>query len=186
MEKNIINILKNGGIGVMPTDTIYGLVGQALKAETVERIYQARQRQPEKPFIVLIADLADLGKFNIKLDQEMRQILNKLWPKQVSVILPCKDKKFEYLHRGLDLAVRLPDDDKLREIIRQAGPLVAPSANLEGQPLALTIKEAEKYFGAKVDFYQDVGRLESAPSTLVKLTNGQLEVLRQGAVDVSL
>lgn len=173
----ISKTLAAGGIGVMPTDTIYGLVGQALNEKTVERIYSVRKRTPSKPMIILISSVNDLSLFNVKTDLDQ---LNKFWPGKVSIILPCPDKKFYYLHRGSNsLAFRLPDDSALRQFISQAEPLVAPSANLEGLPPATTIKEAEDYFGGQVDFYLDGGKIEANPSKLIKIEGGEIIELRK-------
>ena len=175
-NKNI-EILRKGGIGVMPTDTIYGVVGQALNKKTVERIYAVRKRTPSKPMIILISSFDDLKLFNIKIELER---LNKFWPGKVSIILPCPDEKFYYLHRGSNsLAFRLPNNENLQKLISQTGPLVAPSANLEGLPPATTIKEAKKYFGDKVDFCLDGGKIEGSPSKLIKLGNGEIIELRK-------
>ena len=83
------------------------------------------------------------------------------------------------------MAFRLPDNHLLRSLIKQTGPLVAPSANLEGQAEAKTIAAAKKYFGDKIDFYLDAGTKESLPSTLIKIENDKIIVLRKGAVDVN-
>ena len=169
----------------MPTDTIYGLVGQALNQKTVERIYQVRRRRPDKPLIILIGSFDDLKLFDIKLSAGDRKILRKLWPGQVSVILPCLSPKFSYLHRGTkSLAFRLPDKKWLRDVLRQTGSLVAPSANPEGGEPAKNLSEARKYFGNSVNFYYGRGNLVALPSTLVKLDRGKMEVLRQGKVKI--
>lgn len=181
-QAKIADVLKRGGIGILATDTIYGLVGHALNEKTVERIYRIRQRRPDKPFIVLIADLSDLEKFNVKIEKATEEILARAWPGKVSVILSCQDQSLAHLHRGQDLAVRLPDKNDLRELIRAVGPLVAPSANPEGLPPAKNIAEAKKYFGVGVDFYEDSGELISEPSTLIKIVDGKIEVIRPGAV----
>ncbi|NCN07466.1 tRNA pseudouridine(55) synthase TruB [Candidatus Falkowbacteria bacterium] len=180
--KQQIDILKKGGIGVVPTDTIYGLVGKALNKNTVERIYKVRKRSPDKPLIILISQISDLNKFGVKIDNKTKKILQKYWPGQVSVILGCH-KKLDYLHRGTNsLAFRLPDNKWLRFLLRKTGPLVAPSANPEGLDPALTIRQAKKYFSNMVDFYIDRGKLESSPSTLVKIEAGNIIVLREGVV----
>ncbi len=187
MDK-LVKIIKNGGIGILPTDTIYGLVSSALSEKAVERIYKIRKRKSSKPFIILISGLNDLKSFGIKLSVKQKSFLDKIWPGKVSVILNCESEKFEYLHRGTKtLAFRLPDKKDLIELLKEIGPLIAPSANFEGEPPALTIKEAENYFGGKIDFYEDAGKLESLPSTLVKIDiDGGLEVLRKGAVKIML
>lgn len=182
-----VKILKSGGIGILPTDTIYGLVGMALSNRTVKRIYEVRKRNPKKPLVILISGVADLKKFNIALDKESESLLNQLWPGKVSVILPCKAGKFEYLHRSTKgLAFRLPAKRPLRNLIRKTGPLVAPSANPEGFPPAKNLKEAREYFGDQVDFYLGSGGLESLPSTLIEIKNGKIKVLRQGEVKINV
>src|SRR3989338_3977725 len=91
----IIRILKNGGIGVMPTDTIYGLVGSAFSKTAVRRTYRVRRRNSRKPFIILIYSTEDLPKFSINLDSALTRKLHRFWPGKVSVILPCPTPTFK-------------------------------------------------------------------------------------------
>lgn len=182
----IVRILKRGGIGVLATDTIYGLVGSALKRKTVERIFKVRKRNPKKPLIILISSVADLKKFGIVLDVSMKEVLHKLWPGKVSVIMRCTQKKFAYLHRGKkSLAFRLPASQKLRIMLRKTGPLAAPSANIEGKPSAHTIKKARDYFDDAIDFYVNSGRRGRVPSTLIEIKRSAVRVLREGEVSVA-
>jgi len=197
-KNQVIKILQRGGIGVLPTDTIYGLAGRALDKNAVSRIYAVKKRSPEKPLIVLISSLSDLKLFGVELNKKTGSILRKLWPGEVSIILPVKYKKFFYLHHGAkSLAFRLPAKTQLISILRQTGPLVAPSANPEGLPPAINIAEARKYFESspflplrkgenkrRLDFYFGSGKLEAEPSTLIKIIDGKIEVLRQGSVVV--
>ena len=180
IPKKIIKILKEGGIGVLPTDTIYGLVGSALKKETVERIYKVRKREKTKPFIVLISDVEDLKIFGIKLKPFQKNLIKKFWPGSYSLIFDCKSKKFEYLHRGKNsLALRVPKPRWLRKLLREMGPLIAPSANLAGMPHSKTIREAKKYFGENVDFYFDAGKIDKKPSTLIDIRKKEIKILRK-------
>jgi L-threonylcarbamoyladenylate synthase len=178
-----IEAIRRGGIGIMPTDTLYGLVGSALSTEAMERIYAVRRRDHGKPLIVLVADAEDVERFDIVVSSRDRELLAKWWPGKVSVALPCVSERFRYLHRGSGaLAFRCPDVPELRALLREVGPLVAPSANPQGEPPAETIEDARRYFGESVDFYVDGGRLSGEPSTLVRLSDGSVEVLRRGAV----
>jgi L-threonylcarbamoyladenylate synthase len=168
-----------GKIGVIPTDTLYGLVGSALNKETVERIYEVRHRDQRKPCIVLISSTDDLKRFGIETTPVMRQILNDVWPGPVSVILPCTDNAFEYLHRGTDsLAFRFPNNKELLTLLRTTGPLIAPSANPEGMPPATTIATARDYFGDSVDFYVDGGVRNGTPSRLARIKGAELSFIR--------
>lgn len=180
-QKKIIETLKQGGIGVLPTDTLYGLVGDAFNEEAVKKIYTLRKRDPRKPLIVLIAEISDLGLFGIHVNEYTKEILEKVWPGKVSVVLPCQGKKFYYLHRGWEtIAFRIPMQKALRELLKETGPLVAPSANIEGDPPAETIAAARKYFGGNIDFYENGGTLLSEPSTLVVFKGKGLHILRKG------
>jgi len=178
--------IQDGGIWVIPTDTIYGIVGSALIPEVVEKIYQLRKRATDKPFIVLISSIDDLEKFGVKLTQQQKEFLSNHWPNPLSVVLPVVGEKWEYLHRGTNsLAFRMPKDKKLLETLKQTGPLVAPSANFEGEKPSQTIEEAKKYFGNDVDYYVDGGIIKSQSSTLLSLNeDGVYTVLRQGSFRV--
>lgn len=178
----IIKLLKSGKIGVMPTDTIYGIVGSALNPKIVEEIYALRKREKDKPFIILISSVEDLKKFDVSLTKEQKDFLEKNWPNPLSVILAVSTEKFKYLHRGKNsLAFRMPKDEKLLELLKQTGPLVVPSANPAGVKLAETLEEAKKYFGREVTFYIDSGKLKSKPSTVIQLyEDGTRIILRQG------
>ena len=165
-EKEIIKILKKDGVGVMPTDTFYGLVGSAFSKKAIDRIYKIKGRDKKKPLIILISSLNDLKKFHIKLTTVQSRTLNKVWPGKISVVLN-------------NTAFRLPAKKSLIEILKKTGPLVAPSANPEGLKPAESIGQAEKYFSYDVDFYIAGGTLKGEPSTLIKLNNkGEIELLR--------
>lgn len=181
----IVEKLKKGEVGIIPTDTLYGLVGSALFPETVERIYALRKRDLDKPMIILIADLSELEKFSITVTSQERTILEKLWPEKISVVLSCPREKFSYLHREThSLAFRVPKDGPLRAFLRATGPLVAPSANIQSQRPAETIEEARAYFGDQIDFYVDAGKKISEPSTIISLREGKIKLLRRGAFHV--
>lgn len=181
----IKGLLQNGKIGVIPTDTVYGIVGSALNSHTVEEIYRLRKRAEDKPCIILIASIEDLKKFDIELTDKQQIFLKKNWPNPLSIILPCSNPKFKYLHRGTNsLAFRMPKNDELLEVLKEVGPIVAPSANFEGQKIAENINEAKKYFGNRVAFYLDGGTVNSTPSTLVGFEDGSLKILRQGSFKV--
>ena len=176
--------LKLGKIGVIPTDTIYGIVGSALNPQTVEEIYKLRKRSTDKPMIILISALSDLKKFNIDLKPKQVDFLKKIWPNPVSVVLSCSSKKFKYLHRGRNsLAFRIPKNELLLKVLQQVGPLVAPSANLEGEPPAKNIEQASRIFAEKVDFYVDGGEVNHQSSTIIRLSDeGLPAVLRNRGV----
>jgi len=173
-------LLKEGAIGVIPTDTIYGICTSAFNKKSVEKVYKLRKRNPSKPCIILISDIKDLISFKVKISDWQNKIINQLWPGSISIIFKCQNKNFFYLHRGTkSLSFRLPKDRFILKILKFSGPLIAPSANWESFPPSKNIKEAKKYFKDKV-FYLDKGDLVSSPSTLIDLSQGRIEILRKG------
>jgi len=183
--KDAIPLLNTGSVGVLPTDTLYGLSCSAFNKESVERIYDIKKRNPQKPLIVLISDVADLGRFDINLDEIILSKIKEMWEERpTSVILNIGEEsfsKFEYLHRGSGkVAFRIPKNDGLKKVLKSIGPIVAPSANPEGLETAKDILEAKEYFGDDVDFYVDGGVLQSEPSRLVEIDEktGEISVLR--------
>ena len=188
---NLIEVLVNGGVAVIPTDTIYGIVGQAQNISTVNRIYDIRKRSPEKPCIVLIGQVGELEKLSVVLSKEQKNKLQEFWPisaiadigqkRATSIILDCSDEKFSYLHRGTKtLAFRIPSSESLQNLLLKTGPLIAPSANPEGLIPTQNIDQAKKYFGDSVNFYLDGGTITGKVSKLIKLhKDGTVDILRE-------
>ena len=180
--KKAENILNKGGVVVLPTDTLYGIVGCAMSKKVVERIYGIKGRTESKPFIVLITSYKDLETFSIKIDKGQAKFLEKIWPGKVSVILPCKLAKFKYIHRGTNgIAFRMigKRNKNLFNLINKVGPLVAPSANIESLLPAKTIKQAKEYFGNKVDLYISSGVKNGKSSTLISYLSKTPIILRK-------
>lgn len=179
-------ILKNDGVVVLPTDTLYGIIGSAQSKKTVDKIYKIKGRNENKPFIVLISSYKDLDIFGVKIDEKQAKFLKKIWPGKVSVILPCTLSKWKYIHRGTkSIAFRMVGEKNknLFNLIKKVGPLIAPSVNIQGEKPAESIKEAKEYFGDNVDLYINGGQKKSPPSTLIKYENNNWVILRQGCVN---
>lgn len=184
-DPHLVDCLNGGGVVVLPTDTVYGLVARASDQKAVERMYRLRGRAPEKPCILLVADAWQITDTANWTDYH-KQLGAKYWPGPLSLVAPTTEKTPHYLHRGTDtLAYRIPDEPALRKLLSATGPLLAPSANPEGQPVATTIAEAEAYFGDKVDGYVDGGKIANrAPSTVAGVRDGKLHIFRQGALRI--
>ncbi len=178
-NESLIKTLQKGGIVVMPTDTLYGIVGKAENKETVEHIYELRKRSPDKPCIILIANVSELDQFGIIPTEEQKKEIEN-YKESTSFVVDCSEEKFEYLHRGTKtLAFRIPAPKELQNLLKQTGSLIAPSANIEGEPPAKNILEAQKYFGNTVDLYIDGGETTGKASKVIKLhKDGSIDILR--------
>ena len=177
-------LLKPAAVGVIPTDTVYGLVARAADPVAVERLYAVKKRDA-KPGTLIAASIEDLEKIGLK--HRYLKAVEQYWPGAVSVIIPAADPALKYLHRGkMSLAVRIPKDSELQKLLAQTGPLVTSSANDPGEPTATTAAAAKAYFGDKIDFYIDGGDLsDHQPSTVIRIVDDAVEVLREGAVKIS-
>ena len=172
-----------GVIGVIPTDTVYGVVARAADQQAVARLYHLKRREA-KPGTLIAASMNQLAELGIKL--RYLNAVQQFWPGAVSVVIPCGEE-LQYLHDGLrSLAVRIPANIELRNFLEQTGPLLTSSANQPGEPPANTVQEARQYFHDDVDFYIDGGDLSGqAPSTVIRMVDDAIEVLRQGAVKIN-
>jgi len=185
--KKAENILKNDGVVVLPTDTLYGVVASIFSKKAVLKIYKIKGRSNNKPLIVLISSYSDLNKLGVKIDGKQLSLLKKVWPGKVSVELMHSDKKFSYIRGGHNYSgFRMVSEKNknLLNLIKNIGPIIAPSANKQGKNPAETIKEAKEYFENNVDLYINGGLRKSKPSTLIKIKDGEIEILRQGVVKI--
>ncbi len=176
-----VDILRKGGIAVVPTDTIYGIVGDATNVKAVARIYKLR-RPSGRPFILLLPDPIWLVKLGLVFDRKVVELLMRV--KGLTVVLKRKSKIPLYLTRGYDsLAVRIPHSSLLKSMLLKLNkPVVAPSVNPEGKKPAFTVDEAYRYFGEKIDVYIDRGKLRGSPSTIIRVEGNKVKFLREGTV----
>lgn len=183
--KNLIEAkeyLLQGKVGIIPTDTVYGLVVQAKNESAVARISELKKRNT-KPGTIIASSIDQLVELGLK-----RRYLNaveQFWPGAVSIIIPT-GFSLEYLHHGLQsLPVRIPDNPELVELLNITGPLMTSSANLTGTKTASNIEEAKSVFKDKIDFYVDGGNLsERQESTIIQMNDDAIEILRHGAVKI--
>lgn len=175
-------LLQSGGVGVLPTDTVYGLVARAADPAAVARLYDLKHRE-RKPGTVIAASVEQLVELGVP--KRYLTAVEHLWPNPLSIIVPVKDD-LAYLHQGLrSVPFRIPADEKLRKFLESTGPLVSSSANDPGKAPANTVAEAEAYFGDKVDFYVDGGDLSGREaSTIIRVVDDAIEVLRPGALHI--
>lgn len=174
----LINVLKQGGIAVLRTDTLYGLVASADNEAAVERVYAVKGRDANKSCIVLLDDMrrAYARAGELVADDERYQS-----DEPTSFLIDGTGAPAWLLRENPELAYRVPADSDLQAFLRQTGPLIAPSANPQGQPPARTIAEAKRYFGDAVDYYADGGEVpyDMPPSRLLRIhDDGHVERLR--------
>lgn len=174
-------LLQEGKVGIIPTDTLYGLVCTAADESAVKRLYGMKKRG-NKPGTVIAASVQQLVDMGMKA--RYLKAVSQFWPGAVSIVIPSYGLSYIHLGKG-SIAVRIPDNPALTDLLKRTGPLLTTSANLPSLPPATTIKEAQDYFSEDVDFYVDGGGLAGRlPSTVIRIVDDAIEVLRPGAVKV--
>ena len=182
-DKQVSALIQTGQVGVIPTDTVYGLVTAASNKQAVAKLYALKSRE-HKPGTIVAANIEQFITLGFKT--RYLKAVEGYWPNPVSVIIPA-EPGMEYLHLGLfSLALRVPDYQPLTELLLHTGPLLTTSANHPGEKPAENVSEAENYFGDKVDFYVDGGDLSGRmPSTVMRVIDDEIEVIREGAVKIN-
>jgi L-threonylcarbamoyladenylate synthase len=174
---------------VLPTDTVYGIGVDAFSAEAVQRLLDAKNRGRDMPPPVLIAEPVLFRTLAADVPDAAEALADRHWPGALTVI--CRIQPSLRIDLGDTegtIALRVPDHELARDILRRTGPMAVSSANISGQPAALTCDEAIEQLGDSVSVYLDGGPLGGAggaPSTIVDFTRqGDGEVLRRGAISV--
>ena len=180
-EKQLSEIMQAGGVGVLPTDTVYGLVCRATDEQAVAKLYELKSRE-HKPGTIIAGSVDQLVELGIKA--RYLKAVEQFWPNALSIEIP---HGISYLNQstGRQAFRVVKGPPELLGLLKATGPLLTSSANLPGEPPANTIPEAQKYFGDKLDFYVDGGNLSGRkPSTLIRIVDDAVEILRPGAVRI--
>jgi L-threonylcarbamoyladenylate synthase len=173
---------------VLPTDTVYGIGVDAFSAAAVQRLLDAKQRGRDMPPPVLIGEPSLIKALAVDVPESSKDLVDKHWPGALTVI--CRIQPSLRMDLGDTegtIALRVPDHELAREILRRTGPMAVSSANISGRPAALTCDEAIEQLADSVAVYLDGGPLAGggAPSTIVDFTRDEYgQVLRQGAISV--
>lgn len=182
-------ILKQGGLVAFPTETVYGLGGNALDPEASKKIYAAKGRPSDNPLIVHIADMESLERLVTEVPEKARILAEKFWPGPLTMIFPKTEVVPFETTGGLDsVAVRFPSDSIAQAMIRAAGGYVAaPSANTSGRPSPTTAQHVEEDLGDAIDMIIDGGPVGiGLESTIVDFTEDVPVVLRPGYISLEM
>ena len=178
-------ILKQGGLVAFPTETVYGLGGDALNPQASMKIYAAKGRPSDNPLIVHIAEFDKLAPIVAEVPEKAKILARKYWPGPLTMILPKSDLVPKETTGGLDsVAVRFPSDRIAQELIKAAGGYVAaPSANTSGRPSPTKAEHVEEDLSGKIEMILDGGAVDiGVESTILDMTVTPPMILRPGAI----
>ncbi len=178
-------ILRNGGLVAFPTETVYGLGGNALDPTASMKIYAAKGRPSDNPLIVHISEVSDIEKLAVDIPKEAYRLAERFWPGPMTMILKKADIVPGETTGGLDtVAIRLPSDPIARMLIKTSGVFIAaPSANLSGRPSPTTAEHVIEDLSGRIDMIIDGGSCEiGLESSIIDLSGAEPLILRPGFI----
>lgn len=178
-------IIKDGGIVVFPTETVYGIGANCLDEQAIKKLYKIKQRPISKPISLLVSDMQMIKKVAKDISNIEYKLMDTFFPGPFTIILNKKNIVPDIVSAGENtIGVRMPKGDIARKLVEYVGvPIATSSANISGKPSGTNLKEIIKEFEGKVNYYIDGGESEiGIPSTVVKVINNKVEILREGSI----
>jgi len=183
------DIIISGGLLGFPTNSVYGLGGDPLNLELIERLYNIKFRDRDKGFLLLISDIEEAHKI-VEFNETAKKLAEKFWPGQLTLILNRKEPNIIPLEVSANrntIGLRVPENEILLKILQilkskgHFGGIIGTSANYSGEPPSTSGEEIAKKFLMSIDFIIDGGKSESKiPTTIVDCTTEKLKFLRIG------
>ena len=177
-----IESIKNGGIVIFPTDTVYGIGCDPYNEDAIERIYELKNRDSTKPLPILGYSKRFLENI-VEFDETTNRIAEKFWPGRLTIVLPLKDNRLQKLSRGTNtLAVRVPNNKCVLAFLKKCELIVGTSANISGREPFTNPQNIENEL-INCDIFLNDGIIQSSgPSTVIKIENGEIKILRSGDI----
>lgn len=176
-----VEILKSGGLIVYPTDTIYGVGCDALDKNAVDKIYKIKERDDRKPMSFICSDINQIQKL-ANLNSAQLEILNKNLPGPFTFILPASQTCQKHLKsENNTVGIRMPDHELCLKLVEKlSSPIITTSINKSNQPPLNDPQKINEIFRDQLDLILDAGKINSVASTIVDLTQGEPNIIREG------
>lgn len=184
----IISLLKKGEIVILPTDTVYGLTGDATNINAIKKVNEIKKREKPQSLIILVSSIDMAKKYTKDINKLEEEIINKYWPNRLTILLKKNDLLTSNLTANSPyVGIRMPNDKFLLNLIGKYGkPLLSTSANIHNKEVVTNISLLEDDLKNNVPYIYDVGTLSNCASTIIKVENGKIKILRKGILTQDL
>ena len=188
-----VDALKQGGLVIIPTDTVYGIAANARIAVSVEHLFNAKKRDRNNPITLLAASLSDVENYGAIFGKIEKSLAERFWPGPLTLVLKVNPNIARVPKNSRNIQVynmfegfRVPNHKLAQKILMKSGGILrVTSANLSGEPPALTADKAVDYLGEFADIVIDAGKVSGGVHrTVIKIENGKINILRQGAISI--
>ena len=178
----IVSVVDSGGLVITPTDTVYGIMGDSLDESVIRKVYSVKRRTFSKPLILLMSDVEMINKYTSNISDVEWDLINHFLPGLVTIILKKNDLVSPLITSNCDyVGIRIPDNSELVEIIKKLGrPVISTSANISDRDVITRVDMISDELLSGIDYVYDGGEINSLSSTIIRVVDGKLVILRRG------
>ncbi len=184
--KEIINVLNNDGLIIFPTDTVYGIACNSFSDKAIKKLFEAKKRSFDKPINVLVDSISKINLVVDKINKVEKELIKKYYPGNLTIIFNKKKEISNILTANKNtIGVRIPDNEiALKILSAYPYPLATTSANISGNNVGTEINDFIDCFKDSVDIVIDGGKHKDIPSTIVRVEEGNIQILREGSLKI--
>lgn len=178
----LVSVINNGEIAVVPTDTVYGIIGDATNVDVIHKVYEVKKRDYSKPLILMVSSLDMLSKYVNGIDKLEKELIKKYWPGKLTILFKKNENVSDLITSGSDLVgIRYPNNRDLIDLMEKLNkPLISTSCNISSKNVITSCDMLEEEISKCVSYIYDGGTLSDTSSTIVKVCNSKIEIIREG------
>ena len=178
----IVSVVDSGGLVITPTDTVYGIMGDSLDESVIRKVYSVKRRSFSEPLILLMSDVEMIKNYTSDISDVEWDLINHFLPGLVTIILKKNDLVSPLITSNSDyVGIRIPDNSELVEIIKKLGrPVISTSANISDRDVITRVDMISDELLSGIDYVYDGGEINSLSSTIIRVVDGKLVILRRG------
>lgn len=180
--ERLVEVINNGNIAVVPTDTVYGIIGDATNIDVIHKVYEVKKRDYSKPLILMVSSIAMLEKYVLEVNDIEKKLIDRYWPGKLTILFKKNNNIDDLITSGSNLVgIRYPDNKELNELMDKLNkPLISTSCNISSKEVITSIDMLEEDISKHVSYVYDGGVLSDTSSTIVRVNDGKIEIIRDG------
>ena len=178
----LVEVINNGNIAVVPTDTVYGIIGDATNIDVIHKVYEVKKRDYSKPLILMVSSIDMLEKYVLEVNDIEKKLIDRYWPGKLTILFKKNNNIDDLITSGSNLVgIRYPDNKDLNELMDKLNkPLISTSCNISSKEVITSIDMLEEDISKHVSYVYDGGILSDTSSTIARVNDGKIEIIRDG------
>lgn len=178
----IISTIKNGKVVAFPTETVYGLGVKFGSVETLDLLMEAKNREYSKAITLMVANKQEIENYAY-VSHDAKKIISRFMPGMLTLVFKKKENVDSKMTNGKEtIGIRIPDNDFVLSLLKEAGPMLVTSANLSNHPNTTSTKEVLEQLDGRIDLIVDGETKDSIASTVIDVSGKDIKILREGKI----